>query len=69
MALTAKERELVKEAADLITREAEAGERVILRGFGTFQQKTSKARKGRNPATGEAIDIPERTALHFKASK
>jgi nucleoid DNA-binding protein len=69
MALTNKERDTVKEAADLIARECEAGERVILRGFGTFKQVTRAARTARNPATGESVDVPAKDVLHFKASK
>ena len=69
MALTTKERDLVKEAADLIARETAAGERVILRGFGTFKEVTKKARKAKNPKTGEIVDVPERTVIHFKPSK
>lgn len=38
-------------------------------GFGTFHKKDRKARLGRNPKTGEPIDIPERTVITFKASE
>lgn len=69
MALTSKERDLVKEAADLIARETSAGEKIILRGFGTFKQITKAARKAKNPRTGETIDVPARTVLAFKAAK
>lgn len=69
MALTNKERELVKEAMELVAREAAAGERIILRGIGTFKQVTKAARTAKNPKTGETVNVPERTALHFKASK
>lgn len=40
-----------------------------LRGFGTFNTKVTPERPGRNPATGEAITIPSRLAVRFKASK
>lgn len=40
-----------------------------LRGFGTFNTKMTQERQGRNPATGEAITIPSRLAVRFKASK
>src|SRR3954449_785170 len=46
-----------------------AGERVELRGFGIFEAKETKARKGRNPATGEAIDIPASRRATFRPSK
>ena len=45
-----------------------ATDKVTLNGWGTFQWKTRLARKGRNPATGEKIDIPESTTLKFKPS-
>ena len=42
---------------------------VALPGLGRFEQKTRAAREGRNPATGETIQIQESTYLRFKASK
>jgi DNA-binding protein HU-beta len=38
-------------------------------GFGKFTKKTRAARKGRNPRTGQEIDIPERASVSFTASK
>lgn len=38
-------------------------------GFGSFTLSTRAARKGRNPQTGEEIDIPETTVVKFKPSK
>lgn len=46
-----------------------AGERVDLRGFGIFEAKQTKARKGRNPATGETIEIPASRRATFRPSK
>lgn len=46
-----------------------ASERVIIKGFGSFQIKEVAAREGRNPQTGEAIQIPAKQVLKFKASK
>ena len=46
-----------------------SGERVDLRGFGSFIVKDKKARQGRNPKTGETIQIAARRAATFKASK
>ncbi len=45
------------------------GDKLSIRGFGTFANKTTKAREGRNPQTGAAIQIPAKTKLTFKASK
>ncbi|WP_144533999.1 HU family DNA-binding protein [Bacillus pumilus] len=42
---------------------------VKIAGFGTFEVATRAARKGRNPQTGEEIDIPETKAPKFKAAK
>ncbi|MGE6627798.1 HU family DNA-binding protein [Bacillus pumilus] len=42
---------------------------VKIAGFGTFEVATRAARKGRNPSTGEEIDIPETKAPKFKAAK
>lgn len=44
-------------------------DKTTLVGFGTFKQTTRAARTGRNPQTGAAIQIPEKTILTFKASK
>lgn len=44
-------------------------EKVVLVGFGTFETKHRAARKGRNPQTGESIDIPASKAPVFKAGK
>lgn len=44
----------------------EGGDSVSLVGFGTFQVSAKSARKGRNPKTGEVIDIPASKAPTFK---
>jgi len=45
------------------------GEDVTIVGFGRFTTKRRMARSGRNPRTGEALEIPEATVPVFKASK
>ena len=45
------------------------GESVEFRGFGTFKVVDRKARKGRNPRTGEEIQIPQRKVPVFRSSK
>jgi DNA-binding protein HU-beta len=43
--------------------------KVTLVGFGTFQKARRKARKGRNPQTGDPIKIKARNVVKFKAGK
>jgi len=43
------------------------GDKVTLVGFGSFSSSKRKARKGRNPKTGEVISIPEKTVVKFKS--
>lgn len=45
------------------------GEKVEISGFGSFEAKLREARTGRNPQTGEVIQIPASVAPSFKASK
>ena len=45
------------------------GERVELRGFGTWSINTQKARISRNPKTGEKVNTPEKKTVHFMISK
>ena len=46
-----------------------SGEKVVLAGIGSFHVKMRKAKVGRNPRTGETVQIPPRRAIRFKASK
>ena len=45
------------------------GGRVELRGFGAFSTREREARKGRNPLTGEAVDVPAKRVPYFKPGK
>ena len=54
---------------DGITRSLSKGKTVTLVGFGTFSVSKRKARKGRNPQTGEEIKIPASKSPRFKAGK
>ena len=55
---------------DSITKELKKKDgKVTLIGFGTFSKVRRKARKGRNPGTGEAIKIKASNAVKFKAGK
>ena len=46
-----------------------AGQRVALAGFGVFEVSHRPARTGRNPRTGEAIEIPAQSSVKFKPGK
>lgn len=46
-----------------------SGKTIQMIGFGTFEAKHSQARTGRNPQTGEPMDIPAKESMHFKAAK
>lgn len=45
------------------------GDRIELRGFGAFSVKNRPARTGRNPRTGEKVDVSEKYVPQFKAGK
>lgn len=57
----------VKAVIDAVTEALKDGEKVALVGFGTFEVKTRAARTGKNPRTGEVINIPESKVPSFKA--
>lgn len=54
---------------DTITAALVAGDKVQLVGFGTFETKQREARTGRNPRSGETIEIPAASLPAFKAGK
>ena len=45
------------------------GEKIELRGFGSFRLRERDARQGRNPKTGESVDIPAKRVAYFKPGK
>ena len=45
------------------------GGRVEIRGFGSLSVRCRRPRRGRNPGTGEALDVPGRHVAHFKPGK
>jgi len=68
--LTGKDVEvIVSTIFDEITAALARGERVELRGFGAFTVKHRNARTGRNPRTGVAVDVDEKSVPFFKAGK
>lgn len=70
---TGMKRADVKKAFDelsrMATREVEASGEFVLPGFGKLVKAERKPRTGRNPATGETIQIPARTSLKFRINK
>jgi integration host factor subunit beta len=52
-----------------ITEAMARGHRVELRGFGAFSVKQRESRTGRNPRTGEAVDVDEKHVPFFKTGK
>jgi len=62
-----KSSKVVDSIVESISSALTKGEKVSLIGFGTFETVTRKARKGRNPKTGEDLNIPEKRAAKFKA--
>jgi DNA-binding protein HU-beta len=57
----------VSRIVSAITKELKKNQKFTLTGFGTFAVKKRGARKGRNPATGEAIKIKASKGIRFKA--
>ena len=68
--LTVREIERVVAAFfDSITEQLQTGGRVELRGFGAFSTRKRDARKGRNPRTGEPVEVSAKRVPYFKAGK
>jgi integration host factor subunit beta len=68
--LTQREVENVVTAIfDSITEQLAEGGRVELRGFGAFSSRQRGARVGRNPRTGEAVDVNAKRVPYFKPGK
>ncbi len=65
----AKAGEALNGLIEIVTEELKAGGKVNLTGFGSFSVAQRQARKGRNPQTGKAINIPANRAPKFKAGK
>lgn len=58
-----------KPGEGIIAVELDAGRKVSVTGFGAYSVKSRAARRGRNPATGESINIPARKYVHFNPSR
>jgi DNA-binding protein HU-beta len=62
-------KELFEELANLAGSEVKSNGEFALPGFGKLVRSERKAREGRNPATGETIQIPAKTTLKFRVGK
>ena len=58
-----------KDGKGIIAVELDADRDFTITGFGTFKTRQMKARMGRNPQTGEKIQIPARKSVSFRAGK
>ena len=68
--LVAKDAEFaVKMILDAMTDALSRGDRIEIRGFGSFSISRRPPRMGRNPRTGEQVLIPEKLVPHFKPGK
>jgi DNA-binding protein HU-beta len=65
----AQAQDIIEQVFELIADGLAKGEKIDLRGFGTFSVRESAARTGRNPQTGDSIQIPARRVPGFKAGK
>ncbi len=68
--LLAKDVDLaVKEILDAMAETLERGERIEIRGFGSFALNYRPPRIGRNPKSGDKVQVPAKYVPHFKAGK
>ncbi len=68
--MTRKESEVIVEAIfDSIVRALREGDKIEIRGFGSFRTRERQARLGRNPKTGERVEVPAKRIPYFKPSK
>ena len=68
--MTRKESEVIVEAIfDSIVRSLRGGDKIEIRGFGSFRTRNRQPRIGRNPKTGAKVDVPAKKIPFFKPSK
>lgn len=60
---------IVESVFDIMKETLARGEKIKISGFGNFVVNDKRTRKGRNPQTGETIEISRRRVLTFKASQ
>lgn len=59
----------IKVLVDTMTRSLAKGQRIEIRGFGSFDLNYRPPRIGRNPKTGEKVEVPAKQVPHFKPGK
>lgn len=59
-------KKVVQRTLDVVIESLERGETVELRNFGVFKVKNRRGRIGRNPRTGEEVQVPEKRVVVFK---
>ena len=64
-----KTKDIVQKTLDAIIATLVSQGRIELRNFGVFEVKQRKARKARNPRTGEKVDVPPKNVVTFKPGK
>jgi nucleoid DNA-binding protein len=70
MGLTQEQtKEIIQQGFDGITETLVTEGRIELRNFGVFEVKKRKARKARNPRTGESVMVPEKMVVAFKQGR
>jgi integration host factor subunit beta len=68
--LTKKQAEtIVNIVFDSIVESLRGGQKIELRGFGSFRLRSRKSRTGRNPKTGEKVEVPSKKIPYFKPGK
>ena len=69
-ALPRKESEsIVETICDSIIEAIQKGDKIEIRGFGSFRTRSRRGRVGRNPKTGEKVEVPAKRIPFFKPSK
>ena len=68
--LTRKDSEVIVETIfDSVVRSLRVGDKIEIRGFGSFRTRQRKPRVGRNPKTGDRVEVPAKKIPYFKPSK
>lgn len=68
--MSRKDSEVIVETVfDSIVKSLRSGDKIEIRGFGSFRTRERKPRVGRNPKTGARVDVPAKKIPYFKPSK